>query len=697
MGLFKRKRKPGNPNAGEENAVSISASQDEEPLNIVVVPIDEPPARKITQRMLQATWPKAIDRVTILNDSQKRQLKKRSYALSLVDYRVMLYLDDKDLYTLLQQAPQYQSAIADALISLLGGSLRFEITDIITFDMDEPAGPPPIILNDVDRKAQGLFQKTNLYSLFNPQDGSVYSLPLKTPNLELHWFRVRKNVPPGEYFDAFCLAAPSQASHPERTERRLRNAPPISQVSFTQEVLDDVSQQVLGQVTQEGYPVSRETFFLFVPAFPQAGAHLLTQPFDFAINRFTPIPLSTVTLDSLTDAFSRERLLLEVEENWRRRKNRYFQKSPATGEEYYRQDMIEATIRDCIRQGHAFGLFGPRRMGKTSVLLEMQRKQAYGNACVSVFNLQEYLGRPIWAMLRDAIKDWKATLAPLLPEEAQRQELTQINPDLAYERQDIGSFTEQMYCLLHLLPEGMRLVLILDEVGELLPHSPDYQKVNFAQWREFLANLRAVYFKSKGRHDQVPRFVLGVATYKSDINYNNFGEVNRNPWLRQLKDILLGPLSRADCDRMVQDIGAMAGLYYTPEVLQLLYEEAYGHPQITRELCNALAERVSVIPHRVEREELQRVIDLFVRKNETIRAMYRDLEPMEKEIAKYLAQQGETGAEELCASLGEQLSDDEHEFDATILRMEQYGLVQKNDETGMVRLTFGLFRKYLKN
>ncbi|HLX58863.1 MAG TPA: hypothetical protein VKR83_17730, partial [Ktedonobacteraceae bacterium] len=225
MDWFKRKRKPGNPNVGEEIDASISASQNKGPVNIEVESIDEPPMNKITLRLLKEAWPKAIDGVSHQRENIRAALQERVYALGLTERIVVLYIDNDDLFLTLMQEVQYRNAIARGLSDILGVTINFQITNIITisFAMDDEKDVPSVTstsqslhlikMNLVDVKAQGLFQKTNLYSLFDPQDGSVYSLPLKTPNLELHWFRVRKNVPPGEYFDAFCLAAPSQASH----------------------------------------------------------------------------------------------------------------------------------------------------------------------------------------------------------------------------------------------------------------------------------------------------------------------------------------------------------------------------------------------------------------------------------------------------------------------------------------------------
>ncbi len=711
MDWLRRKRDKKDTPEEEDLALHISMQPTEEPINIVETPLESVRTAKITQDMLQKVWPSIIDNITDLDEGIRQALRKHVHALSMVDNTALLYINDESLFATLplQQALRYQNAIAQALSATLGIAVAFQFTDTITVTFETEAGEPPApfqarpVKNIIDQVAQQfLCARSNLFSLIEPQE-VIHVLPLNATDVELHWFRVRRNTPTGSlrneaYFDVFCISAAADAllNREEEKQRESRQktasrlySPLITQYALTAEMIEQIAQQILTWLAQEKHPVVQDTFFLFMNSFPPGGIQQLTRAFDLAPTRVTSIPFAVTTVRSFGAGLPASKLIQGRMDDWTRRANRYYRTTPVVGEDYYRQDNTADLIRECIRQGQPFGLFGLRRMGKTSLLLEMQRAQAFGSACVSLKNMQAYLHRPSWAVLRDALNDWMASLAPLLPPE-QRTELAQLDPQRALEPLRIDLFRQYLHSLL-------RLLLILDEVGELLPIAPDFSEEQFPDWREFLAFLRAIVYESarngQGHFDQNPRFVLGVANYQDDIVYSSFGrDSNYNPWWKQFREIALRPLSRLDCDRMVQDIGAMAGLYYSPDALDTLYAQTYGHPQITRELCNVLAEHTEHVPRMVEAREVLATIDSFVVHNSTMEKMHKSLQEIERRIIDYLAEVEEVRISELERALASSYPD-KGEFNHTLIKMDRFGLVRKGHNT--VSLTFGLFRKYV--
>jgi hypothetical protein len=720
MDWLRRKLKKKNTQEEDLDLASlISLSPIDDPVNIVVAPEEPLRPSRITPALLQQVWPRVIDAIADFNENTRQALKKRAHALSLIQNTVLLYINDESLFSVLQQESYYQYRIAQGLSETLGISLVFQFTDTITItfetDAEEPLAPFHVrpVKNAIDVVAQQfLCARSNRFSLLEPEE-VIHILPLNARNVELHWFRVRHNAPTGHlrkeaYFDVFCISAAADVPLNREEERRREYSQTASQIAsklysplttqyaLASEMIEEIAQHILTRLAQEKHPVANDTFFLFVATFPQGGIHQLTRAFDLAPTRVTPIPFAVTIVKDFEAGLPASKLIQGRMDDWTRRANHYYRTTPVVGEDYYRQDNTADLIRECIRQGQPFGLFGLRRMGKTSLLLEMQRAQEFGSACVSLKNMQAYLHRPSWAVLRDALKDWIEALAPLLPPE-QRQDLAQIDPQRALEPLRIDLFKQYLHSLLRLLPPEMRLVLILDEVGELLPIAPDFTEEQFPDWREFLAFLRAIVYESsgngQGHFDQKPRFVLGVANYQDDIVYSSFGrDSNYNPWWKQFREITLRPLSRQDCDRMVQDIGAMAGLYYTPGALDTLYAQTYGHPQITRELCNALAEHTEHVPRTVEAQEVLATSDGFVEHNITMEKMHKSLQEIERRIIDYLATVEEARTSDLERAVASYCSD-KGEFNHTLIKMDRFGLVKKDHNT--VSLTFGLFRKYV--
>lgn len=125
---------------------------------------------------------------------------------------------------------------------------------------------------------------------------------------------------------------------------------------------------------------------------------------------------------------------------------------------------------------------------------------------------------------------------------------------------------------------------------------------------------------------------------------------------------------------MIQDIGAEAGIYYTSEVLQLLYENTNGHPQITRWLCSMIAGQVKERPHMVEINEANSIINQFVEhQGSSLKGLF-SFDPAVEAILSYLSEVREAETSELFNSLRQSFKG-AADFQETLKRMEHYGLI----------------------
>ena len=554
-------------------------------------------------------------------------------------------------------------------------------------------------LSKVDLVALSFFRESKLFSLFKPDEG-VYSLPMDEEALELHWFQVRKEGAShggktGEYLDVFCISTFNRLPTEVRLDLRTRGfswQTILSQyydvLALTPSSIDQIAQRMLNHLSQEAFPISSEKFFLFVPRLPEAGVHLLTRYFDTALRKVIPIPFDMPTVEESQSQASCSKILEESYNNWSKRINRYLRVNPVTGPDYYRRDDLETQIQRYIDQGQPFGLFGLRRVGKTSMLFEMGRRLSFGHACVSVQKSQNYISRSIWTVFLAAMKDWIQALHRLKVE-PEKLSLVEAHV-LSQEHIDVEFLEEGVTRILHLLPEKMRLVLFLDDADEFLP-SASGQYNRFPDWREFLAFLRMLFYDSEGR------FVLGVAAFGSEIAYDTFGESSLNPWWRQIVPIVLRPFTHSECNQMVQDIGAMNAVYYTSDALDLLYEGTSGHPQVTRELCARLTEQVKDRPHVVQVYEMNEAIRQFVADPfSSIEAIYKSLSRQERAILIHLAREKQITSTELYQALKEEFTSLQ-DFNKTVMRMIQFGFLQKEEANSALYLSFGLFKRYLAN
>jgi hypothetical protein len=555
--------------------------------------------------------------------------------------------------------------------------------------------------NILDRVALRFFREAGLFSLFDPESG-VYSSSIEKEEMEdMHWFRVYRTITEDkttvEYAEVFCISPFKRLSPILRHRLHETSWQAIinqygNKLALTPTSFEQITQRILARSSEPINFVTSDKCFLCIPFFPFEGIHQLSRQFDFASEKITLIPLDVVTLETALAHSNSSKVLSEAIDNWTRRTNRYFRNEPVSGSDFYRRDdNIEEEIRGYIEQGQAFGLFGLRRMGKTSIIGEMNRKQAFGQACVSVQNLQAYLNHSsIWFVLRNAIQEWIAFLFTMVSK-AQQKQLSQMRQRLSSENPEPNQLRQYIQRIFSMLPEGMRLILILDEINELLPNISDHQKTYFADWREFLALLRDLQDQSRNR------FLLGVSSYTNAMIYEHFGDQGRNPWWQRMKPISVRPLTLTDCNRMIQDIGAMAGLYYTPEALSSIYKLTHGHPQITREFCDFLYKhQVKSIPRTIEVDEIVQAANKYIFHESTIRSLLSSLDQNDQEVVLDLTQKGETKIADLWGSL-QSANLNRADFESTLERMIQHGFIQLDDANSAVHLSFGFFETYLKN
>src|SRR6266567_8218961 len=146
MDLLRRWFKSQPQGSGQELPHAANMSPGGEVLNIVVVPIEEPSSPKITRPMVLAAWPRAIDSIPDMNENIKSALTKRVYALNLTNQTAVLYVDDEELFATLQQTSHYCNAIARTLTEILGVTIDFQITNVITISLD----------SNIEEDAQGM-------------------------------------------------------------------------------------------------------------------------------------------------------------------------------------------------------------------------------------------------------------------------------------------------------------------------------------------------------------------------------------------------------------------------------------------------------------------------------------------------------------------------------------------------------------
>ncbi|GAB4280764.1 MAG: hypothetical protein Kow0080_33940 [Candidatus Promineifilaceae bacterium] len=218
-----------------------------------------------------------------------------------------------------------------------------------------------------------------------------------------------------------------------------------------------------------------------------------------------------------------------------------------------------------LHPGEAVLLWGPRRIGKTSLLFQFQQYVMNNEDYILAYvDMQRLSGRPATMFLRDIIR----AIVEAVPDAPISQpKYSRLKRDpLSYFR----GFLEQQPAL-----QGKILVLILDEFQLLSTLAPD------------VVTLEDInrYFRSQIQHRQGMCIIFsggGILDYLLDQPDTSFMlEAARQQWI--------GSLSPRDARQLV--LQAQRRLEYEDTAVQLLVDVTAGHPYLLQWLCGELVDR----------------------------------------------------------------------------------------------------------
>jgi serine/threonine-protein kinase len=261
--------------------------------------------------------------------------------------------------------------------------------------------------------------------------------------------------------------------------------------------------------------------------------------------------------------------------DWVSAQNLYDQRDPVTGERFYGRAQLLRDLDRSLSQGTSHvGLFGLRRIGKTSVLLELERRLKLRQDVAPVFidlertssaaHTAHQLGAALAALLaqRAGMSTEAARRLVRLPEHWR-----EVDPRTLIS--DVGDMASR------LLTEGAlrntRVVLLLDEAEILLPRPTE--PAEHAIY--FFRVLRAI---SQETH----RLTLVLAGVNATPSESATLADDDNPLFGLLAVTYLGPLTASECQEMIRRIGRKMQARWEEPALRLLSEKAGAHPLLAR-------------------------------------------------------------------------------------------------------------------
>jgi len=402
------------------------------------------------------------------------------------------------------------------------------------------------------------------------------------------------------------------------------------EIKDVQEFLSEV------QSGEHNRPINRDVALLIVQNSADIRDYLY-RLLEGAGRSATIVPIDEERMKTAIAAHDSEVTLKQILDEWLYRRNLYEESFPVSGRRFFGREQELSTLTQAIDSGTPVGLFGLRKVGKTSLLKKLKEKRPQ-----DLVVYQDLQAVP--AGVNDAVfLYWD--LANQI-----RAEFTSKHPGLAkstvfslggrfqlFESVSnpgliAAKFDADLRAIRNAVgPNSPKLVILLDEIERLLPsaHGP-----GFKGFVDFLGYLR-------GRSQQDPNFISIVTGANPSVSEVTQWELRDNPVFKFYRETFLPPLEKRECDVMVQKLGRGMGISYDHQSLNQIYAATGGHPFVTRQLCSRIVKLFTERPLNVDSVAVSKGLDEFLFHDsgtfkEILDRLERDY-PQEKELLLFIA------------------------------------------------------------
>jgi len=297
---------------------------------------------------------------------------------------------------------------------------------------------------------------------------------------------------------------------------------------------------------------------------------------------------------------------------------------------FFGRKQVIGDLYNKYRQGENAGLFGLRKIGKTSVLFAVKRRLESRDDPVLFVDCQfPAVHGKRWYRLLQFIID-------RLVKQFRLSKSVKIHADL-YNADNAAELFEEDLSEIHRALHKRRLLLILDEIEQIT-----FETSVSAHWTEdtdfllFWQTLRAVF------QNNPSVFSFIVAGINPTCIETPIVKGHDNPIFSLAEARYLEFFNVKGVKEMVSYIGRYMGLLFDEEVFTHLTEDYGGHPFLIRQVCSCISNSIeharpyTITPHAYRFE--RKAVDIHVKKNlkailEILEDRYKD----EYELLEVLA------------------------------------------------------------
>ena len=340
-----------------------------------------------------------------------------------------------------------------------------------------------------------------------------------------------------------------------------------------------------------------------------------------------------------------------------------------------------------ISRGENFGVFGMRKIGKTSLvyrLRELSRDHlvAYVDLQgVSSRRVSEVYVRLIESLVRDMRIKHPEVPAPALKTSAAAASGGDVAVDF---HADLLAVRQAFETAARPLPH---VLLLLDEIELMIP---ERGSAGFEGHQDFFRHVRGLY--------QQERFIVSAVVGASpSVCRTAAWEGRDNPVFQFYDEVFLAPLDRSECDQMVKGLGEVMGVRFDAGSLERIYDETSGHPYVARQLCSRLVKAFPERPLDVKPGMVDVAVgDYLAQRGDYFAGILESyLSNVARRVVEAIAAEGDAGADrtailETIAAGGAE----RHLADQVLGDLELTGLARRTGDRYTLRIP--LFRQWLR-
>ena len=291
-------------------------------------------------------------------------------------------------------------------------------------------------------------------------------------------------------------------------------------------------------------------------------------------NRFDTmvIPISISIVEAGLSSGNCHVRLQNLEEKYLIRKDPYLEKNPIEDPVwFFGRTVVLKDLSMMLSQGQHVGIFGLRKIGKTSVIKQLGQRFAHSPHvlidCESKETERKYYGEIITELAKSLNR--LGIKAPI--------------SDKPYNDQD--EFKIEFLRLFNLWKSqggNEPIILMFDELDKL------FRNRRQAGAEQYL-NIYCKVFQALRSMAQIHgACALLVVAYRPDINRQNIlsDSLPDNPMYKSFHESYLGYLKSEDCNQMIAELGEWKNIKWDVEAMNYVYTLCVGHPLVTREFAS---------------------------------------------------------------------------------------------------------------